>query len=329
MISSSQRGTVRRGVRICRLLMLAAALWLGCRASENERAPDATASLRSPSAGGANAAPHPDPQAGSFAARPAVDARIVSLSPLATRFLVELGVGARIVAVDPASTALPGFEDEPTTSLPDAARFAPDFVIVPALPSDAAAVSGLDPRTSRIVELAPHDLEDVTALCRSLGVTLVGEEEALQLERRILRPLSLVAGQSPPDGRPGVVAIVATSPLVIAGGHSFETDLIEIAGGTSLTHGGDEPRRSLGREALARLDPDLILVTSTPEPDPVEQERIALELGELAPVVFFPFESEGFWLDEPERVAARLRDLIAEFRPQSPPVAESSSSSAR
>lgn len=325
MILKSQRGRWADAPRICRSLILLAALLPGCPAGDEQLAQSATgnpldsAASRSGLGGDAGVPANP---LEALASR----ARIVSLSPLSTRFLVELGVGARIVAVDPASTALPGFEGLPITSLAEASRFDPDYVIAPALPADAAALvarSGPDPGATRIVEFAPHDLEDVFALCRSLGGPLVGDEEALQLERRIARPLALVGGQSPPEGRPGVVAIVDSSPLVIAGGHSFETDLIEIAGGTSLTHGSDDVRRPIDREALARLDPDLILVMTTPEPEPARQERIALELGEHAPVVFFPFPTEGFWLDEPERIAARLHGLIAEFRPQPPAEADS------
>jgi len=237
------------------------------------------------------------------------DPRIVSLSPLATRFLVELGVGARIVAVDPASRALPGFEGHPVAEPGDADRFDADYLVGPTPPKDAPLG-----RTD-FVELAPHDLEDVYALCRRLGHPLVGEEESMLFERRIARPLALVAGRSPAEGRPRVVALVGLDPLVVAGGHSFETDLIEIAGGTSPTHGGDDHRRRIERGDLVRFAPDLILVTTAAPLDEAEQDRAAAALGDVAPVVFFSFAADDFWLAEPARDAERLQALIAGFRP--------------
>jgi len=265
------------------------------------------------------AAFEPDPAAGPASA-PARDpaagtARIVSLSPVATRFLVELGVGALIVAVDADSRRLPGFERHPIAAPADADRFAPDYLLLPDRPDADALRAAAGRSGAEVVEFAPHDLEDVAALCRRLGVPLVGEDDAMALERRITRPLALVAGQSPNAGRPRVLAIVNLDPLEIAGGHSFETDLIEIAGGDSLTHGSDDTRRRIEREDLARFAPDLVLVMTAAELGSADQDRAVLQLSDTAPVAFFPFAAAEFWLGEPARDAERLRAVIGGFRP--------------
>ncbi len=239
--------------------------------------------------------------------------RIVSLSPPASRFLVALGVGDRLVAVDPASIGQPGVPDRPTTTLEGAAVFAADLVLVPVLPDDAAALARLRGSGARVVEFAPHDLEDVFALCRSVGGPLVGGEAAGQLERRIARPLSLVAGESPSEGRPRVLALVAVDPPEIAGGHSFETDLIEIAGGSSLTHGSEDLRRPIDPAELARLAPDLVVVMTSRPLAPADEDRAIRFIGEVAPVEFFQFDREAFWLVEPARDAKRLRAVIVAF----------------
>ena len=242
------------------------------------------------------------------------DARIVSLSPIATRFLVELGVAPRLVAVDPRSRELLSAAQPTavleTSSLEDAHRFAPDFVLLPALPDDIGSLAELEAAGARVVEFAPHDLEDVFALCRSVAGPLVGEEAATAFERRIARPLSLIAGQSSPEGRPRVVALVSVDPPEIAGGHSFETDLIEIAGGSSLTHGGDDNRRPIDAEELARLAPDRVVVMTASALVPADQDRALLLVGGIAPVDFFRFERETFWPAAPAEDAARLRAVF-------------------
>lgn len=239
--------------------------------------------------------------------------RVVSLSPVASRFVAALGAGDRLVAVDPGSLDLPGIPDRPTTDLGDVLRFEPDLVLVPALPDDLDALPRIQSNVARLREFAPHDLEDVFALCRSLGAELVGAEAAGQLERQIARPLSFVAGESPAEGRPRILALVAVDPPQIAGGHSFETDLIEIAGGTSITHGSDDNRRPIDPAALARLAPDLVVVMTSTTLAPADEDSAIRFVGDVAPVEFFRFDPEFFWLEEPARDAKRLRALIVAF----------------
>src|SRR4030095_8549245 len=87
--------------------------------------------------------------------------RVVSLVPLATRFVLAIGARDRLVAVDPDSARLPGVADLPTADLDSAARFDPDLVLVAAIadPGDQSAAA-LTRGGARLVEFAPHDFED-------------------------------------------------------------------------------------------------------------------------------------------------------------------------
>jgi ABC-type hemin transport system substrate-binding protein len=289
------------------LALLAGGAGLACPASDADREPieprDPAAVVEPGDAAGP----------GSDSPMPRRARRIVSLSPLASRFLVALGVGDRLVAVDPASIGQPGVPDRPTTRLDGVGAYAADLVLVPTLPDDAAALARLQASGARVVEFAPHDLEDVFALCRSVGGPLVGGEAAGQLERRIARPLSLVAGESPSEGRPRVLGLVSVDPPEIAGGHSFETDLIEIAGGSSLTHGSEDLRRPIAPGELARLAPDLVVVMTSRPLAPSDEDRAYRLVGAVAPVEFFQFDRETFWLEEPARDAKRLRTAIVAY----------------
>ena len=299
----------RRGIRPDRpasigLLLAIATLALGCPAAEDT-------SDRPAPAGTASSAAGLDP---GQPAAPAEAPRIVSLSPLATRFLGELGAGSLIVALDgPAdltSTEATHAPNEFATRLSDLARLEPDYVFLSALPDDQADLADLEGSGTRVVAFAPHNLEDVMGLLHGVGIELVGEDEATAFERRLLRPVALIAGQSSPYDRLRVLALVGVDPPEIAGGHSFETDLIEIAGAASLTHGGSDNRQPIDRENLAKQTPDLVVVMTDGELGPADQDRALEFVGEIAPVVFFPFARETFWLAEPARDAARLRESI-------------------
>lgn len=235
-------------------------------------------------------------------ARPAQ--RVVSLDPLATRFVLAIGARDRLVAVDASSAELPGALGLPTADLDSAARFAADLVLVAALPDP-----GTPPPGPRVVAFAPHDLEDALPLVRELGAELAGAPAAARFERSFARPLARVGGESGGEHRPRVVAVVRLDPLEIAGGHSFETDLIEIAGGHSVTHPGEEHRIAIAADRWAELAPDLVLVIGAPPASPRGEQAVRNALPPGASVAFFAFDP-GFWIDASDEPARRLREVI-------------------
>lgn len=307
--SGIQRSKRRGRFSVFSSALLTLVAGLACPNADESARSSATTGSRETSSSPAAPEASPSPRAD----RTPRAQRIVSLSPIASRFLLALGVGDRLVAVDRDSLGAPGISARPATTFDEVARFDPDLVLVPNLPDDRRALETLESAGARIVEFSPHDLEDVFALCRGLGGELVGGAAAGALERRIARPLALIAGESPAEGRPRVIALVRVDPPEIAGGHSFETDLIEIAGGSSITHGSDDHRRPIDSAGLARLAPDLVVVMSAQPLGPADEERALRLVGDLAPVSFFRFAPETFWLDEPAREAARLRETIVVF----------------
>lgn len=240
--------------------------------------------------------------------------RVVSLSESASRFALALGAGPLLVGVDAASAGLPGLDAVPRTDLAGAGALAPDLVLVGPTSDDpgaedAMALRALAARGVRVASFAPHDLEDVLALVRDVGERMVGAEGALQFERSLSRPLAAIAGESGNRPRPRVAAVVSFDPLVIAGGHSFETDLIEIAGGHSVTHPGPEPRVPIRADDWHDLDLDLILVVAAEDPPPRREQAMRNALPPDTPVAFYRLEQD-FWLDTPEAAARRLRATI-------------------
>jgi iron complex transport system substrate-binding protein len=236
--------------------------------------------------------------------------RVVSLSPLATRFVLAIGARGRLVAADSVSAQLPELAGLPAVDLRGAADLSPDLVLVPDTPEPGnPAALALHRRGARIAEFAPHDFEDALMLVRGVGAELVGPAQASRFEADFSRPLARIGGQSEGRPRPRVVALVSVDPLVIAGGHSFETDLIEIAGGTSVTHPGEEPRLAIDADRWRELAPDLVLVIGAPPASPREDQALRNALPPGAEVAFFAFDS-SFWLDASDDPARRLRTVI-------------------
>jgi len=224
-----------------------------------------------------------------------------------------MGAKDRIVGVDEVSSQLPGLEGLPSLDLRGALRLAPDLVLVGELPAGEA---GFDPdRVSpgtEILEFAPHGFEDVVDLCRTVGARLVGTVRANRFEMEFARPLARIGGSSFGEARPRVVAVVGFDPLELAGGHSFENDLIEIAGGSSVTHGSEESRILVDARGWAELAPDLVVVMMPGELGEAQRSAALEAIPPRYALAYFPFEAEFFWLHEPAEAARRLRGLLRE-----------------
>jgi ABC-type Fe3+-hydroxamate transport system substrate-binding protein len=231
--------------------------------------------------------------------------RLVSLVPPATHLLVRLGAGSALAGADARSLQEARLEGVAEMDLESAIEARPHLLIVG--PDDALPAGGL-PADVRPVVFEPHDLQDVAAFVRDVGDAVLGWEAVTRWESEYFRPLSRLS-ENVRLPRPRVVAVVSMDPLVIAGGHSFETDLIQYAGGDSVTHDGELPRREVGVATFARLAPDLVLVVAEPPEDPEHAATVRDAIPGDAPVVFFPIDPD-FWLVSPETTAARLQAIV-------------------
>jgi ABC-type hemin transport system substrate-binding protein len=241
-------------------------------------------------------------------------ADLISLSPPASRFLIALGVAERIVAIGGPAGHPAALADRPRLALAEAEAAAPGWLFLPSQ-TETPGFELVHARAgTRVVEFAPHDLEDLFALLRSVGPALVGADETEALYFSIARPLSLIAGESHPTDRPRVLAIVSDDPIRIAGGHNFATDLIEIAGGSSVTHGGEDHEIPADASVIRAFEPDLVVLMLR-APD---AERVA-RVRELLPVeietVVFDGQVDDFWsADDPAASARALRTIFERDR---------------
>ncbi len=160
---------------------------------------------------------------------------------------------------------------------------------------------------ARALRVVPRGFEDVFALARAIGEALERRDAAQAWVRRTRRGLAALSADSLGQPRPHVAALVSLDPPVVAGGASLESELIEVAGAESATHGLEEHRIGLGELPEDHRTPALWLVIVAHETDS------ALDLAEAllpagAPVALLALP-EGWWAD-PIGAAERLRALI-------------------
>jgi ABC-type Fe3+-hydroxamate transport system substrate-binding protein len=237
--------------------------------------------------------------------------RAVSLAPVGSELLIALGAGAALVGVDSESGRLADLGALPVVGLEEVAALHPDLVLVPRLGSaDAAIADRLRFRGSDVIEVAPHDFDDAFALLRDMGARLAAAARARRVENEIGRELARISGASFGRPRPRIAALLGVAPLELAGGHSFATDLIEIAGGSSVTHGGEERLVRMSAEELVAAGPDLVLVILATELPVDEREAVRAALPDGLRVGFFAFDADRFWVRDAVGTAARLRAVV-------------------
>lgn len=241
--------------------------------------------------------------------------RVVSLSPVATEVVVDLGLGHRLVALDAASARVRGADGIPVTEPAGVGAYSPDLVLSPA--SEAVRVRRAAPG-GEVVEVAPHDFDEAWDLYRTIGAALGRRAEARRYVREISRPLAELGARSFGQRRPRVVAILTLSPLEIAGDHSFVTDLIELAGGETVGHGAEQLRLRWSAEQITAAKPELALVVSAQEPVPGDIALARTLLGPAIRIEPLVLDLDRFWVHDALPAAERLHTLLDELRAADP-----------
>lgn len=236
---------------------------------------------------------------------------VVSLSSEASEVLVGIGAAGALVAVDEGSHRVDGLASLPTATLATVRKHSPTLVVAPRLDAeDARRADRLRAEGIDVIEFAPHDFDDAFALCRTLGVRLGHSDRARAFIRDHSRALALISNSSLGQRRPRVAGVLELDPLVVAGGHSFVTDLIEIAGAESVTHGTADLRIPMSAAELLALGPELVWVVRPDEVPQSERDALRATLSGVPRFAFVVLDARGVWLRDAAGVARRLRAQV-------------------
>jgi len=198
---------------------------------------------------------------------PTRPARIVSLNPTTTEILFALGAGPRLVG------------RTQYDRWPDSARFVPD--LGPGIRPNVEAVLAAHP--DLVLLYGSEDNRAAAQQLRQAGIaTAAFKVDRIEQFDRLTRLLGRVIGDSARGAlvadtvrrtldsaraltrglpRPTVVMPAWDSPLLVIGGGSFLSELVEIAGGRNVYDSSSAPSPAVAFEDIVRLDPDFILAS--------------------------------------------------------------------
>jgi len=143
-----------------------------------------------------------------------------------------------------------------------------------------AAVKALARRDVAIVSLTPTQLadvlEDVPRVGRAIGRAAAADRVAADMRARIE---AVRARAEKAASRPSVLTIEWIEPVMLGG--TWMPELVEIAGGRPLVTKPGDKAPTVGLDALAAMDPDVVVV----KPCGFDVERTLREIGVLARVL--------------------------------------------
>jgi iron complex transport system substrate-binding protein len=195
--------------------------------------------------------------------------RIISLSPSATEVLWGVGAFARVVAVSdyddfpPEVKNLPKIGGWSNTNLEQVATLKPDLVVVTQSQSPMIK-DKLDALGVRVLVVPSYTVNDALDGITQIGAAVGAEDAARKLRDETQSKLDTVRAATNALPRPRVLCVVDRVPGTLRGLYtatrgSFLVELIETAGGESIAPEAKGGFGQISKEAIATLDPDIII----------------------------------------------------------------------
>jgi len=199
--------------------------------------------------------------------------RIVSLCPSLTELAFDLGLGEDLVGitrfcVHPAD-GVAAIEKVGGTKDPDVARIvalAPDVVLVNEEENRREDADALEAAGLRIASSFPKTPSETATMVRDYGAVLEVPERAEAIARDIEAKSRAVTERASARGvTRSFLYLIWRKPWMACAADTFPSALLEQAGGKNLLQEG-ERFPALEAEAIAALEPDLVLLSSEPFP---------------------------------------------------------------
>jgi iron complex transport system substrate-binding protein len=197
---------------------------------------------------------------------PAPPSRIVSLVPSVTEIIFSLGAEARLVGrtdfcdYPAAVSAKPSVGGMVNPNLETLVALRPDLVIATDEGNREETVRQLGRLRIATYLVHANRIAETVDLIARVGELTGRESEVPRLTGEMLRRVEAVRRAVAPFPRPRVLYVLWPEPLIVPGKASILTELIEVAGGVSITaaDGDAYPRFSL--EAAVARAPEVIIL---------------------------------------------------------------------
>jgi len=202
------------------------------------------------------------------AALAAAPQRIVSAAPSITETLFALGLGDQVVGVTqychypPEALKKPKIGGYMRQSLETIVALRPDLVIAERSPSN------LDSQLARLkiasLEVNFSTLADIIASMQKIAGAAGVPERGRALTSSISSQLEAIRNRVKNDPRPKLMFVVGRTPgtltgLIVVGGKSYLSELIDIGGGVNTFADATAPYPKVAMEEVLARDPDVIV----------------------------------------------------------------------
>jgi len=197
---------------------------------------------------------------------PQPPARIVSLVPSVTEIVFSLGAEERLVGRTDFCDHPPAVRTKPSVggmvnpNLETLAALKPDLVIATDEGNREETVRQLQRLRIPTYLVHANRIAETIDLIARIG-ELTGRQAAVaKLTGEMLRRVEAVRRAVAPFPRPRVLYVLWPEPLIVPGRGSILTELIEVAGGTSITAGDGDAYPRFSLEAAVARAPEVIIL---------------------------------------------------------------------
>ena len=203
--------------------------------------------------------------------------RIVSLNPTTTEILFALGAGSRVVgrsAYDSWPAAAREVADVGPGIKPNVEAIvakSPDLVLLYASADNRPAAERLRAAGIATAAFKVDSIAEFDRLARLLGRLVGDSARGALVADTVMRTLDSVRALTKDAPRVTVVIPTWHEPLLVIGGGSFMSQLVEIAGGRNVYDDVAAPSPAVTFEDVLKRNPDVVLV------GPESAERIRVQ----------------------------------------------------
>ncbi len=246
--------------------------------------------------------------------------RAVSLAPNLTEIVFAVGAGERLVGrtsydnFPPEATTIPTIGDTMNPNIENIIALKPQVVLVSTASQIQTFTNTLDQQNIAYFITNPGDLEGIYKSIQQIGEIFGNGEKAREVVEKLQKRVSEVEAKTKNMEKPKVFLQISREPLYTIGADSFLTDLIERAGGVSVTKNVPTAYPKLSKETALALDPDIIVLSESADnfaPNNAFKDSKAVKNGKV-------FKINADIISRPApRIVDALEQITRDLHPES------------
>lgn len=216
--------------------------------------------------------------------------RAVSLAPSLTEMVFAAGAGDRLVGVTTycnypsEALAVEKVGDTQTPNIEKIINLRPQVVLISTASQLEAFMQTLADQNIAVYVLDVRGIDDVPRGLRTLGTIFGSDDIAAKSATEFERRVKVVGDAASSTNRPNVFLQISKDPLFTIGKESFLTELIQRAGGVSVTKDVPTGYPKLSKETALAMNPDVIVLSDSEdnrEPNDVFKNSPAVKNGRV------------------------------------------------